>query len=164
METAKAITVQELQEMCKQAIELDEQITALEAEMITPRKKKLSDLEGKIQACMEQLDMEKIPVKGYGTYFLQSKFSVKVPKTEQEREDFFAYLQAKGIFESMITVNSQTLNAWYKQEMEALASRAEAGEDVDPDFKIPGIEEPKDYFTLAFRKETKRGGKGKISI
>lgn len=151
------VTVHQLTELCAEACTLKAAIEAATAEWITPAATRLKEVETKIQAHMEQSELEKFNVKGYGTFSLQSNFSVKVPGSEEHRAAFFAYLKELGIFDSMITVNSNTLNAWYKQELQTLAAKAEAGEDVDPDFKIPGIEDPKDYNTLKFRKETKRG-------
>lgn len=154
---APPVTVTELQKLCAEACVLQDEIEEATAKWITPRATRLKEVQSKIQAHMEQSELEKFIVKGYGTFSVQSNFSVKVPGTEEHREAFFAYLKERGIFESMITVNSATLNAWYKQELAAIAAKAEAGEDVDPDFKIPGIEEPKDFNVLRFRKETKRG-------
>ena len=145
------VSANDLLAWCREAREHCEAIDAATREYITPRQERLKELESKIQVAMDTLDMEKIPVKGFGTYFRKSNFSVKVPKSEVEREAFFGYLKERGIFENMVTVNSMTLNAWFKQEMEA------AVEKGDVDFKIPGIEEPKAFFTLQFRKETKRG-------
>jgi hypothetical protein len=151
-----AVSVKELTTLCEAAREQAQRVEELQA-ALKPETDRLAELQAKILVHLEQNEMEKFAVKGFGTYFLKSNFSVKVPKLDDDRIAFFGYLKEKGIFEQMITVNSMTLNAWYKQEMDALIERAGKGEDVDPDFKIPGIEEPKPWNTLNFRKETKRG-------
>lgn len=150
------VSVKELIELCTRAREQEAVVDDIK-EALKPEADKLKALEDEILKRLELLEMDKFPLKGHGTFFLKSNFSVKVPKVDDDRAAFFAYLKEQGIFDSMITVNSATLNAWYKQEMDAITERAAKGEDVDPDFKIPGIEEPKPYNQLQFRKETKRG-------
>ena len=49
------------------------------------------------------------------------------------REKFFNYLKGKGVFEQMITINSRTLNAFAKVELET------ANEEGVLDFQIPGL-------------------------
>lgn len=81
-----------------------------------------------------------------GKIILTTRFSVTVPKGD-EKERFFTYLKDRGIFEDMATVNSQTLNAWYRSEMD------QAKENGDFDFQIPGIKEPMAYEQLQLRKK-----------
>jgi hypothetical protein len=69
-----------------------------------------------------------------GTFSYKYEESYRVPKTPENREKFFAYLRAKGIYEEMISVNSQTLNSFAKTE------EKNALDDGNFDFKIPGIE------------------------
>jgi SOS response regulatory protein OraA/RecX len=64
------------------------------------------------------------------------KTSVKVPKDMESKQKFFEYLRGKGMFEELVSVNSQTLNAFYKEQFE---QAIEAG---DVNFAIPGIGEP----------------------
>lgn len=70
-----------------------------------------------------------------GRVGITHRTSVKTPKSPASRELFFAYLKEKGLFDSMISVNSNTLNSLYKSELELSTSRGE------PDFSIPGIDE-----------------------
>ena len=79
--------------------------------------KKLEEMKRKIMASMEEAEIEKQHIKGVGTVYRQQKFSWKVPKENEKREAFFGFLRDKGVFESMITVNSQTLNAFCKEEL-----------------------------------------------
>lgn len=166
---AENITVADLKKLCEDAHAQAQEVERISLQL-APEAKKLAELNFKIQTCLEHLELEKFAIPGYGTYFLKDNFSVKVPKLEDDRNAFFGYLKERKIFDSMITVNSATLNGWYKQELADLVERAERGEDVDPDFKIPGIAEPSEYKSLQFRKETTRGSskkskpkKGKLS-
>ncbi len=79
------------------------------------------------------------------TVFRREKTSVKTPKTEEQKAAFFNYLKEKGLFDSMITVNSQTLNGWYKSEQEVARSKGQF------EFSIPGLEEPTIYYDLNVR-------------
>lgn len=81
-----------------------------------------------------------------GTCSISFRTSVKVPKTDTDRQAFFQYLRDKGVYDSMITVNSQTINSFYKAELE-LAK--EAGDDS---FSIPGLSEVTLNQVLSFRR------------
>lgn len=80
----------------------------------------------------------------FGKIVIQKRFSVRQPKDPEEREKFFNYLREKGLFEDMVSVNSMTLNAYYKQELET------ARQEGNFDFAIPGLSEPTvvEYVTL----------------
>lgn len=79
-----------------------------------------------------------------GLITVSHRTSVRVPQGE-ERLSFFNYLKERGIFDSMITVNSQTLNAFYKSEFELAQERG------DDDFTIPGISGETIVESLSFR-------------
>lgn len=74
------------------------------------------------------------------------RLSVKTPKSPEDRAAFFEYLKGKGLFDTMISVNSATLNAFYKTEFELAKER---GQD---DFRIPGLNEEVAVEILSFRK------------
>lgn len=76
-----------------------------------------------------------------------SRTSWKTPKTPGERESFFSYLKQQGVYENMITVNSQTLNAWAKEEEAAAVSRGDLA------FEIPGLGQPTTTPTLTLRRK-----------
>lgn len=81
-----------------------------------------------------------------GLVSLAYRTSVKTPKMPEEKAKFYEYLREKGLYEAMISVNSATLNAFYKEQF-ALAT--EAG---NSDFAIPGITEVTIDPILSFRK------------
>ncbi len=84
----------------------------------------------------------------HGTVSLRKRTSFKVPKDEESRNAFFAKLKEMDVFESMITVNSNTLNSFLKAEYD----NAEAsGEDMVT-YKFPGIEPPTVSVTASLRK------------
>jgi hypothetical protein len=79
-------------------------------------------------------------------FFKEEKSSVVTPKTIEEKQALFDYLQEKGLFLEMASVNSQTLNALYKY----LA--AQAAEEGILEFKLPGVPEPTTYTNLKLRR------------
>lgn len=83
----------------------------------------------------------------FGNFIISNRFTVTTPKTPETKQAFFAYLQEKGIFEDMVSVNSQTLNAYYRTEMDQALERGEV------DFSIPGIGEASMVQTLSLRKK-----------
>jgi hypothetical protein len=91
-------------------------------------------------AGLERFDGEEVAV------FLREKRSVKVPRDLEARDAFFNYLREQGVFEELITVNAQTLNSWWKQEVEALRSKGLPEE-------IPGIGEVTTYNDIQVRKK-----------
>lgn len=81
-----------------------------------------------------------------GMAVISYKTSVKTPKTPEHRAAFFAYLKEQGLYDAMISVNSQTLNSLYKEGLE------QAKNDGKDDYQIPGITEVTINPSLSFRK------------
>jgi len=77
---------------------------------------------------------------------LAFRTSVQTPKTDEAKAQFYGWLKEKGMYDAMISVNSQKLNALYKSELE------EARDRGDQDFAIPGITEVKIAPQLSFRR------------
>lgn len=101
----------------------------------------MHDIEVQIEAAMEALQLSKFSMDEIGTVYIQQNMSVKTPKLPEDKEAFYAYLKSIGEFDSMISVNSQTLNSWYKAKLEA---------GVDPN--IPGLREVSEYKKVILRK------------
>ena len=76
---------------------------------------------------------------------------MNLPATPEDKENFFSYLKEKGLFESLITVNSNTLNSFYMREWETVKEHGDPEEAMN--FKIPGIQEPKLHEVISFRKK-----------
>lgn len=77
---------------------------------------------------------------------------VTISKTEKlnvsmkDKKEFFDYLKSRGIFEDLVTVNYNTLNSFYKLELE------QAIKTGDLSFKIPGLEESSMFKNISIRK------------
>jgi len=83
-----------------------------------------------------------------GTVSLRKRTSFKTPKDEDSRNAFFGKLKEMDVFDSMITVNSNTLNSFLKAEWEAAEAR---GEDMIT-YRFAGIEPPTISVTASLRK------------
>ncbi len=111
--------------------------------------KSLQELLKEIKArLLEQMKAEGVTSFKHaaGSVISVTRWSVKNPATPEDKKDFFDFLKRIGSFEDLVGVNHQTLNAWYKNEMEGAKIRGEF------DFKIPGIGEPTAFEDITFRK------------
>lgn len=81
-----------------------------------------------------------------GLASLSFRTSVKTPKTPEQKTLFFEYLRKTGRYDDMVSVNSQTLNSFYKEQLELAKER---GED---DVQIPGITEITVNPNLSFKR------------
>lgn len=81
-----------------------------------------------------------------GLCSLSFRTSVKTPKTLEDKTALFEYLKQKGLYDTMVSVNSQTLNSFYKSELEAAKERG------DDNFNVPGVTEISVQQILSFRK------------
>lgn len=138
------ITLAEFDELCAKAVAVKAKLDELEAEAKV-YSKELEAAKGSILSYMKHFEKEKY-VHGGATFYTQQRFTVSMPKSDEQRQEFFDYLKEREIFEETITVHSQTLNSFYKSEME------KAVEEGNVDFKIPGLEEPKLVEILVIRK------------
>jgi hypothetical protein len=81
-----------------------------------------------------------------GTVSITHRTSVKKPETDEDKAAFHNWLREQGLYDSLISVNSQSLNALYKNKF------AEALEQGNTDFSIPGISGVTIQESLSFRK------------
>jgi len=98
---------------------------------------------------MEAGELDKFNVPGFGTVSRQKKFSVRVPKTPEDKLALFQYIsehKGEDVLRNMLSINSNTLNSFYKEE------RAEAVEEGDIDWALPGVKDPEIYWQLGMRK------------
>ena len=138
------VTIDQLESLSKQIADKRAEIDIISLE----RKKKdaeLSELESKMMLTLEEAGKHDYHAE-CGTVYITERVSVKVPKDLDEKRKLFGYLREKGIFEELVSVNSQTLNAYYKAE------RKLAEEAGNPFFELPGVGEPTVDQILAFRK------------
>lgn len=106
---------------------------------------------------MAQSGKTKYFVEGVGTLSFVERLSFSTPKTEQDKQAFARFLEARGgksLFWNSFGINHNTLQAFCKQEYETWKQNAQTtGGSVT--FSIPGIEAPVATQTLRLTKERK---------
>ena len=122
-------------------------------EVLEKKKQELEELQKsydetstQLMCATEALGLDSFNSLGY-TFYLNTKESVRIPKTDEDKQAFFQYLKEQGLFEKMISINSVTLNSLYK------AMSHEALEKGILDYRMPGIDEPITYKQLRIRKQ-----------
>ena len=86
-------------------------------------------LEDVIIEHLETMGLSKF-VSPSGTFTYKFRHSYKMPDDLNEKQKFFKYLREKNIYDEMISVNSNKLNAWARSEEEG---------SPELDFQIPGL-------------------------
>lgn len=134
----------DLQELTKLAAQYRENIRVMERDLKAAQESygKAADT---ILRTLDLMDIDSVRAHGF-LFFKERKTSVTTPKTPEEKEQLFEFLQQRGIFLEMASVNSQTLNSLYKSLAE------EAAEKGVLDFRMPGVGEPTEYISLKMRK------------
>lgn len=139
------VTVQQLEGMIKEMYELDDQIGALEAE--ADKIKKVRDnTKARVLTIFQEFNKTSYRT-GRGIIVRQKRFTVAHPKDPEKKAAFYGFLKEQGVFEDMVSVHSQTLNSWYKEQMD------EAIKAGNVDFAVPGVDEPKMVETLVLRRK-----------
>lgn len=140
-----SITMNDLEKQCAEiaaqraVVDAAEEVKKREAD-------KLKLLEGKMIETLTSLERDSFQSK-VGTFYKTHKMSFRLPKSPEEKEAYFKYLQDQGVYDSMISVNSMTHNSYCKQQFEVAQA-----EGRSLDFAIPGVGEPTILENLSFRK------------
>lgn len=128
----ESVTVQKLTEMIELSFSLRKEYDRAKKES----DKAYADFQAaqvKAAGLMEALGLQKFHSPS-GTFTYVYEETYRVPKSPEQREEFFKFLKEKGVYEQMVSVNSQTLNSFAKiEEKNAL-------DEGNFDFKIPGLE------------------------
>ncbi len=148
-QTAPAISVEYVEELAKRIrakrLEKDAQ-----AEVVSKINSELDELEQESVRVLNALGKKSFAAEA-GLLTKTVKWQVKQPETEEDKQKFFAFLKERGIYDQLISVNSQKLLSLYLQEWEAAK---QSGDPLDAlNFRIPGIKEATSYETLSFRKK-----------
>ena len=107
----------------------------------------LEDCEHKILEFLTAAKLDKFSAPELGTTYIINRFTVRVPKTIEEKRALFDYIQKQhgdDALMAMLSINSNSLNAFHKEELER--------KKEDPLWSLPGVEEPTHQQTLGFRK------------
>jgi hypothetical protein len=126
------ITVAEIEQDIADLVQLRTE-HALKEREAKDIKSVFNEKQEKLRAKLEALELDSYKGKA-GSFSYKMREGFRVPKDLDAKKQFFAYLQEKGVFDELVSVNSQTLNSWAQAEIEA------ALENDNFDFQIPGLE------------------------
>lgn len=110
-------TVFNIDQICDKASELKSQINELE-DKADGLKNELRNYERQLLAFFETSGKDRCG-STMGDISVRERLSVKTPKSESDKRALFDWLNKRGIFFEFASVNSNSLNALYKQEVEA---------------------------------------------
>ncbi len=109
----------------------------------------LSALKTKILQALQATGQDKFVAKGLGTVSIKRTDSVTTPKTVEERQALWQYIQDKygpDAAWAKFNINSQSLNSFFKEEREAIQDALDKSL-----FKLPGVGEPQTFLDISFR-------------
>jgi hypothetical protein len=110
--------------------------------------KAYTEQQTKVMKLMEAAGKEEYVVTGYGKVRLSEMLSVRTPKSPDEKQRFFNWVRenmGEDSYYHYMSVNSQSLNALYKEKVEEFGARGEL-------LEIDGIEAPTSYTKMSFTK------------
>ncbi len=140
--------IKDLQEKIKQLKLAKDLYTASKRET-EEFKSRVDSLEFEILQHLEENQMTNFRVDGHALVSVVEKMSVKTPKDTESKKAFFNWLKEKHgeeVMNAYMSVNSQSLNSFYKTEFESLSDEEKLN------FSIPGIEPATLVKTLSVRK------------
>jgi len=124
--------IEEFEAQIDKMFELKEEVASLEKQQ-SNLNVLIEELQEKIIATLEAHGKTK-HVGRKGSVSLSIDAYPSLPKDPIKKQEFFAYLKQRNVYEDLVTVNAQTLRRFYKDEKEA------NGGDENPSFVIPGLE------------------------
>jgi hypothetical protein len=143
---APSVTVKDLDAHVAKIAELRKEIEASEAHTTTLNKQ-MMQLKAKAVACLRELNREdyKSP---FGSISLKPVWTVKMPQEDRDKQNLFDWMREKGIYDKYATVNAASLKSLILAERQAFIDQG--GDPLL--FSVPGVEPPKMFEDLGFRK------------
>lgn len=126
--------------------EMDNLITSMrnaridydDAKAISNEKHKAyKDLELEVIKALSDAGKSSYKLDGVGTFSVIDKLTVTTPKTVEEKAELFNWIDSqhgRDTLTTMLSINHQTLNSFYKESFESSDDKAM--------FSIPGLNEP----------------------
>jgi hypothetical protein len=111
------------------------------------RHERMESLKFEVIKLLQSAGKTKYEAEGIGKITLVEKLTVLTPKTLEEKQLFFGWLETKfgEDYLAYMSINHQTLNSLYNAELK------EAGEN-GTEFKVPGLDMPTTNTELRFSK------------
>ena len=133
------ITVDEFKQYCLKMFEQRKKCERMKDELKVENKY-LEGMKKQVLEYLSHFELDNFDT-GLGKVSSVNKTSVKVVDKTALKE----YMEREGIFEDMFTFNSNTINAFYKSELE------KAIEEGNDEFEIDGLSEPSIHTTISMR-------------
>lgn len=112
----------------------------------------LKKVESSLLEMLTASGLEKYSVPDIGTVSVTSSLSFNVPKTLDDKRALYGYIKSKHgseVLESMLSINSRTLNSFLREEYNSLAE-----EGVNP--VVAGVNQPTEMQALRFTKARRK--------
>jgi hypothetical protein len=138
------ITVEELDELVRDLFRQRATIEGMQAK-VTDENKKLAELEAKAVKYLKALNRKEYKCPA-GTISVNPKWRFNLPQGEENWAAFKEHLKREGLFDQMLSINSNTYNAYVNSR------RQEAEEKGEFHWEIPGVPEGKLFEALSVRK------------
>ena len=140
------INVSQINELVKKLEEAKKDYDAKKAES-SNAEKYYKGLRMDVLSILKAAGQSKFHAEGIGTVSITNKLSVTVPKTHEEKKQMLEYLKSLGedTFLTYATVNSMSLNSFYRMQTDEAAKKGET-------FTMPGVDAPTLMENISFRK------------
>lgn len=115
--------------------------------------KTFDEAERLLIAALQSAGKRKYHVDGVGLVFFVEKLVVPTPKTVEQKDLFFAWIEKEyGVtyLKEKLSVHHQVLQSLYNNAFKEAQEKGDA-----ENFQVPGLEQPTTQISLNFRKETK---------
>lgn len=140
-ENESSADLNKLSEICNRLVDSEIRVKELEAEIKQIENSILEDKE-RLLTYMTESGLERIDGK-LGHVEVDELISVRQPATQEEKMQFFKYLESQDLFYNMVSVNSRTLSSWAKKEIKEMEKKTgQAG------WVPPGLSQPYREFKL----------------
>ena len=136
-----SVTLEDFENLTDKFFELREEKEQMR-KVMSEKESEIKAIEKQLIAFMEQYEKTNHSGRKGSISVAVSRYP-SMPKDPDKKRSFFSYLQEQGVYEDLVSVNHNTLQSWYKQEV--------AANEDDPLFEVPGLE-PYERKTLRARK------------
>lgn len=132
------LTVTEMDERLEEIRKIQEEYKAAK-EVSNALDARLKDLKYSFAKSLEAMDRTSYASEKY-SFSWRKETKYALPEMGIERDAFFGYLRDTGVIDSLMTVNSNTLNSWAKQELKNVEH-------------VPGLVTKPETIAFSFRKK-----------
>ncbi len=142
-EKKSSVTLEQIESLGREIVNGRAEVEAA-ADVKKELEKKVVALEQKMLEVLHETGRHNFPLADGTNVYIHRRLAFTIPKTPEQRIEFFNYLRDKGVFDNMITVNHNTLNSYCKAEYEAAEGRGEL-------VSIPGISAPTEFESIGVK-------------